>query len=156
MSKLKIGEQVLPTDPGSEQRVLTISGRETHKHYEFYRVRELPGALFLSSSLSRVKGGFITPKPHGPSPEVAPMRTVAGSVHVCTFEPVPAVAPRESQGETWGQIDEIVSEWGAPKYVMTDDGEAWYWCFPGHELPVADDLSELFRAARDLQKRGGR
>lgn len=56
MSKLKIGEQVIPIEAGSEHRLLTVSGRETHNHYEFYRVKEIPGALFLSKSLSRIKG----------------------------------------------------------------------------------------------------
>lgn len=48
-------------------------------------------------------------------------------------------------------IDEICCEWGPPEYVVTDDGEAWYWRFPGHDLPVADNLSELFLAALQLK-----
>lgn len=50
------------------------------------------------------------------------------------------------------QIDDICCEWGAPEYVMTDDGEAWYWRFPGHDLPVADNLSELLIAALQLKR----
>ena len=50
------------------------------------------------------------------------------------------------------EIDELCCEWGSPEYVMTDDGEAWYWRFSGHDLPVADNLSELFKAAQQLAK----
>lgn len=49
------------------------------------------------------------------------------------------------------EVDEICCEWGPPEYVATDDGEAWYWRFPGHDLPVADNLSELFYAALQLK-----
>ncbi len=51
---------------------------------------------------------------------------------------------------SFGEIDELCCEWGPPEYVATDDGEAWYWRFPGHDLPVADDLGELLLAARQL------
>jgi hypothetical protein len=49
---------------------------------------------------------------------------------------------------SYEEIDEWCCELGAPEYRKTDDGEAWYWCFSGSELPVADTLAELFLAAR--------
>lgn len=49
---------------------------------------------------------------------------------------------------TYSEINEICCEFGAPEYHKTDDGEAWYWCFNGRELPVADTLAELLVAAR--------
>ena len=59
------------------------------------------------------------------------------------------LAPAPPQ-DSLAEIDELCCEWGAPEYRQTDDGEAWYWCFAGHDLPVADNLSELFYAARRL------
>lgn len=49
-------------------------------------------------------------------------------------------------------IDEIVAEWGTPQLFKTEDGEAWYWAFKEDQLPVADTLSELLRAAKDVPK----
>lgn len=57
----------------------------------------------------------------------------------------------QQSGFTCNEIDEICAEWSAPEYVVTEDGEAWYWRFPGHDLPVADNLSELFIAALQLK-----
>jgi hypothetical protein len=55
MAKPKIGETRLveSTKPGYD-RVVTIQGRCTKNHREFYRVVEIPGALFLSKSLKRI------------------------------------------------------------------------------------------------------
>lgn len=58
---------------------------------------------------------------------------------------------RAEAAEKWMlMIDEVCCDFGAPEYRMTEDCEAWYWCFPGHELPVADNLSELFVAASQM------
>lgn len=51
---------------------------------------------------------------------------------------------------SYNEIGELCCEFGAPEYRKTDDGEAYYWCFSGNELPVADDLAELLFAGRDL------
>ena len=48
----------------------------------------------------------------------------------------------------YDEINEIVFEFGVPEHCKTDDGEDWYWCFSGRELPVADTLAELFCAAK--------
>jgi len=45
------------------------------------------------------------------------------------------------------KLDEICCEWGPPEYVMTDDGEACYWRFAGHELPVGDNLGDIISFA---------
>lgn len=52
---------------------------------------------------------------------------------------------------SYAEIDERCCELGAPEYVKTDDGEAWYWRFSGSELPVADTLAQLLLAARSLK-----
>lgn len=55
---------------------------------------------------------------------------------------------------SWAKmVDEIVCEYGPPIHRETEDGEAWYWCFDGHDLPVADNLSELLVAAAQLSSR---
>jgi len=68
--------------------------------------------------------------------------------------PEPKVIPasqKEDEGTNWMlMVDEVVAEWGQPLYSMTEDGEAWYWCFADHDLPVADNLSELLVAAAQL------
>lgn len=51
---------------------------------------------------------------------------------------------------TFGQIDELVAEYGEPVYLQTDDGEQSYWKFRCAELPVADNLGELFVAALQM------
>jgi len=51
---------------------------------------------------------------------------------------------------SYDEIDELCCEFGQPQFVQTDDGEAWYWQFKGSDLPVADNLAELFNAARRL------
>lgn len=53
MSKLRIGQGAkVERMDGSFSDVIIMS-RELHNHREFYRVWEIPGALFLSSSLKR-------------------------------------------------------------------------------------------------------
>ena len=51
---------------------------------------------------------------------------------------------------TCDEIDELCCECGEPRYVQTEDGEAWFWKFEGSDLPVADNLAELLLAARQL------
>lgn len=53
---------------------------------------------------------------------------------------------------TYDEINEMACELGAPEYRKTDDGEAWYWCFSGSELPVADTLAELLYAAKGMRQ----
>jgi len=48
------------------------------------------------------------------------------------------------------EMDEVCCEYGAPEYVKTDDGEAWYWRFQYAELPVADHLSDLLRTGIEM------
>jgi hypothetical protein len=57
------------------------------------------------------------------------------------------------EGNWMLMVDEVCCEYGPPEYRMTEDGEAWYWCFAGHDLPVADNLSELLIAAAQLSAR---
>jgi len=70
-------------------------------------------------------------------------------------DPVAPQAPASKQPEpNWMlMVDEVCCEYGPPEYRMTEDGEALYWCFPGHELPVADNLSELLLAGAQLMAR---
>ena len=65
-------------------------------------------------------------------------------------ERLKALLSDEEKGITYCEIDELCCEWGAPKYVQTEDGEAWFWKFEGSDLPVADHLSELLWAARQI------
>lgn len=82
----------------------------------------------------------------------AARRCIELEAKITRLESSLAAAKTEARKEAL-DIDEICCEWGPPEYVMTDDGEAWYWRFAGHELPVANNLSELFRAAIDLERR---
>lgn len=57
MPKPKLNELRLveSTKPGYD-RVVTVASREVHNHYELYRVKEIPGALYSASSLHRILG----------------------------------------------------------------------------------------------------
>ena len=56
MPKPKIGEKrLVDTDDPKWLRVVTVASREVHNHREFYRVNEIEGALFLSSSLHHLE-----------------------------------------------------------------------------------------------------
>jgi hypothetical protein len=49
--KPKLGEVRFVEAMEGPRRSVTVSGRELHNHFEFYRVHEIPGALYLAKSL---------------------------------------------------------------------------------------------------------
>ena len=55
---------------------------------------------------------------------------------------------------TYDEIDDLCAELGNPECCITEDGEQSYWQFHGTDLPVADTLAELFKAA--LKKGAGK
>jgi hypothetical protein len=52
-AKPKIGETRYVEGRDGTRVPVVISGRETHNHFEFYRAKDHPGALWLARSLRR-------------------------------------------------------------------------------------------------------